>query len=105
MITRRRTLAEDVLEISTGVAGSRCRNGFGRPLSDDLSPCLASFGAEIDDPIGRFDDIKIVLDNEQRISRRAQFKEHFQKLGDVMKMQAGRWLVQYIQGAAGCFSA
>ncbi len=34
----------------------------------DLTACGPAFGAQVDNPAGRFDDIQIVLDDDQRIS-------------------------------------
>src|SRR6266498_4301818 len=103
MINRQRSLAENVLEVLAGVTCSTRSDGIGRTLSDNLATGLASFRAEINNPIGRFDDIQIVLDNEQRVSRGAQFEQDFQKFCDVMKMQTCCRLVQYIKSATGSF--
>jgi len=36
---------------------------FGRALRDDAAAAFAAFRAEIDDPVGLFDDVEIVLDD------------------------------------------
>ena len=46
-----------------------------------------------------------MLNDEQSIAGRAQFEQHFQQLGHVIEMQAGRRFVQNIEGPAGRFAA
>ena len=43
---------------------------FGRTLRDDTATSFAAFWAEVDDPVGLFDDVEIVLDDEDRIAER-----------------------------------
>src|SRR6476469_10967661 len=41
-------------------------------LRDDLSAAMAAFGAEIDHPVGRLDDIEVVFDDDDRVAVVAQ---------------------------------
>jgi len=52
-----------------------CGDEFGRALGHDLPAALAAFGAEIDDVVGGFDDVELVLDDDERVARVAQFEE------------------------------
>lgn len=41
------------------------RHSFGSAIGDELAACQTAFGAKIDDPIGGFHQIKIVLDHDE----------------------------------------
>ena len=41
---------------------------FGRALGDELAAVFAGFGAEVEDPVGGFDDVEVVLDDEQGVA-------------------------------------
>ena len=69
------------------------RDLFRPPFRDDLTSCGAAFRAEIDDPIGCFDDIQVVLDDHQRIARVHELVEDCEELLDVFKMKPrGRFI-------------
>src|SRR5690606_34405947 len=55
---------------------------------------------QIENPIGGLDDLEIVLDHDDRIALIDEFVEHFEQLGDVVKVQAGRWLIQDVERLA-----
>ena len=55
-------------EIVSRVAFSSSHELFGRTGKDEFSSCVSPFGAEVDDVIGRFDDIEIVLNDHERMS-------------------------------------
>ncbi len=46
-------------------------------------------GPEVQDPVRCFDDIQVVLDDQQRVAGCAQLEQHLEQLGHVMKMQTG----------------
>src|SRR5579864_9143369 len=77
------------------------RNLLGRALRDDAAAFVAAFGAEIDDPVGLFDDVEMVLDDQHGIAERYEAVQHVEQLFDVVKVQPGGWLVENIQRAAG----
>src|SRR5436189_3836607 len=68
-------------QILSGITLGLARHVFRRSLRDNAPARLAAFRTEINDPIRRFDDIEIVLDDEQRVARGAEFEQHFQQLG------------------------
>ena len=43
------------------------RHGFRRAGSNQATPFLAGFGAEVEDPIGVFDDIEVVFDDQKGV--------------------------------------
>src|SRR3989344_6965184 len=76
------------------------RNLFGRAFGDDSAAPLPSFGAEVDDPVGGFDDVEVVLDDDDGIAAVDELLEHGEELLDVLEVEAGRRLVEEIQGFA-----
>ena len=61
----------------------------------------AAFRAEIENPVGAFNHLEIVLDDDERIAGVAQLHEHFEQLVDIGKMQAGGRLIEDVNGAPG----
>src|SRR5580692_826904 len=84
---------------SIGLFGTR--DEFGRPLSYDAAAAFATFGAEIDDPVSLFDDVEMVLDDEDGIAERDQALEDVEEFANDVKMQAGGGLVEDVESAAG----
>ena len=66
------------------------------------STTVTALGAEIDDPVGRLDDIEIVLDHHHGITFVTQSLQHEQQLRDVVKMQARGWFIEDVERPAGC---
>ena len=87
---------QNLFEELAGVGGFHFRDLLRRALRDDGAALVAAFRPEVDDVIGHFNDIEIVLDDENRVALVAKRLEDFQKLFDVGYMEAGRRLVQYI---------
>src|SRR6516162_10510771 len=73
------------------------RNGFGRTLGDNTPAALAPFGTEVNEPIGGFDYVEIVFDDQQGVAGGAELEEHFEQFGDVVKMEAGGRFVQDVK--------
>jgi hypothetical protein len=51
-----------------------------RPRGHDLAAAVAAFGAEVDDPVGGFDDFEIVLDDHHGVAGVDQLVQHLQEL-------------------------
>ena len=66
----------------------------GVPVATTSPPAVAGFRAEIDHPVGAFDDFEIVLDDEQRIPLLDQPVEDAHEQRHVVEMQPGRRLVE-----------
>jgi hypothetical protein len=77
------------------------RDVLRRALGHDAAAAVAAFGAHVDDPIGRLDDLEVVLDDDDRVAGRDQLLQQFEQLGDVVEVEAGGRLVQNVEGAAG----
>ena len=74
---------------------------FGRADGDDMAAPFARLGAHVDDPIGRLNDVQIVLDDHHRVAQLDQPIEHVQQLGQVVEVQAGGRLVEQVERLAG----
>ena len=75
-------------QVLSGQAGGIPGDLLRRPGGDDGSAAAASLGAEVDEMIGAFDDVQIVLDDDQGISGVTKLVEHFQQEFDIGPMQA-----------------
>ena len=65
-----------------------------RSHGDHFAALIASFRAEIDDPIRALDHFQIVLDHNERVTGIDQSLENLQQPRDVIEMQTGRRLVE-----------
>ena len=74
---------------------------FRRTCYEDLAAAMASFGAKVDDPVGRPDDVEIMLDHNDGIAVVGQAVEHRKQHFDILKVQAGGGFVENVQRAAG----
>ena len=63
----------------------------------------AAFGAEVDHPIGGFDDVHVVLDDEDAAAVVDQGTERGEEFIDVLEMQSGGRLVEDEERARFCF--
>ena len=76
------------------MTGLACGDGLRRALGDDLSAFVAGFGSQVNDPIGAFDDVEIVFDDEHRMTGIDETLKSFQQNPDVVKVQAGGRFVE-----------
>ncbi|MPN00669.1 hypothetical protein SDC9_147865 [bioreactor metagenome] len=67
----------------------------------DLSPAEPTFGTHIDHPVGGLDDVEVVLDDHHGVTAVDQPAEHVEESADVLEMQAGGRLVEYVDRIAG----
>ena len=84
------------------VGSPDARELFRGPLPHELAPFGSAFGSQVDDPVGAFDHIQIVLDHNDRIARVNQLLKNTHQFADIIKMQAGRGFVEDVKGAARC---
>src|SRR2546421_2590798 len=73
---------------------------FGRALGDDAAAAFAAFGAEIDDPVGLFDDVEVVFDDENGVAEVNEALQDIEQFSYVIEVQAGCWLVENVERAA-----
>ena len=81
------------------------RNLFRRSLCHDASSVVAGIRSQVYDPIRRPYHIQVVLDDDDRMPRIDQPLEDFEQNPDIIKVQAGRRLVEEEQRRAGILPA
>ncbi len=74
---------------------------LGRALGDDPPAPEAARRPQLDQPVGRLDHVEVVLDDEDRVARVDEPMEDLEELLDIGEMEAGRRLVEDVQGPAG----
>ena len=72
-----------------------------RARHHDSATARATFGTEIDHPVGRFDDVQIVLDHEHRIVLIDEPIQHGKQPPDVVAVQSGRRFIENVERVAG----
>src|SRR5262245_54673732 len=72
-------------------------DGFRSPLRNDPAAAGAPLGPEVDDVVGGFDDVQIVLDDDDGVALLDELVEDVKQLVRVCKMQSGRWLVENVE--------
>ena len=82
---------------NVGVLGHVFRSALG----DDLAARTAGFGTQVDDPVGRFDDVEIVFDHDDGVAQIDQPIEHVEQLANIIKMQSSCRLIENVNGLAG----
>ena len=69
-------------------------------MATTLPAGLAAIGAEVDHPVGRGDDIEVVLDDHHGIAHVNQAIEDGQQAVDVGEMKTRRRLIQDVEASA-----
>src|ERR1700704_3462390 len=93
--------AENAGEGLTGVGLFGAGDELGRALGDDAAAAFAAFGAEVDDPIGLFDDVEGVLEDEHGVAEIDEALEDVEEFSNVVEVQAGGGFVEDVERAAG----
>ena len=91
---------EDAGEGLAGVGLFGAGDEFGRALGDDAAAAFAAFGAEVDDPVGLFDDVEVVLDDEHGVAEIDEALENVEEFSNIVEMEAGGGLVKDVERAA-----
>lgn len=85
---------QHVAEKLARIAGlARC-DEFGRAGGDKLAAALTRVGTKIDDPVGRLDDIQIVLDDDDAMTGIHDALEHLEQHANIVEVQTRRRLVE-----------
>ena len=74
-------------EVARGVAAAGGDKRFGGAGKDEVSTTSTAFGTEIDDVVGRFYDIKIMFNHNQRVAALDQGVEGREKAVDVVEVK------------------
>src|SRR5690349_6332319 len=72
-----------------------------RTLCHQAPAIFATFGTEIDDPVGVADYIKVVLDDDDRVAEIGQPVEYVEQLLHIFEVHACGWLVKQIESPSG----
>ena len=67
---------------------------FGGALGDELAAVFSGFGAEVEDPVGGFDDLVVVLDDEQGVAGIDEVLEDGEQAFDVVEVEACGGLIE-----------
>jgi len=70
-------------------------NFLRRSLRNHVSAAVSALGPQINDPVRIRHDVKIVLNDDDRIAGIDQPVQHADELLDVRHMQANRWFVEH----------
>src|SRR5215204_4546779 len=91
--------AEDGAEGLAGVGLADARDLFGGAAGDDAAAADAALGAEVYDVVGGLDHVEVVLDDDDRVAEGGEALEHVEQLVHVGEVEAGRRLVEDVDGA------
>jgi len=83
------------------MAAWRCGNSLRGAFCDDAAAAGTAFGTQIDDPVGRLDNIQVVLDNDHAVAMFRKTMQHAQKQTNILEVQAGCRFVQNVEGTTG----
>ena len=74
---------------------------FRRPRHQDTATTGAPLRPQIDDPVCGFDDVQIVLDDDDGVAAIPQLVQYLEQLLDVVEVQPCGGLVQDVEGLPG----
>ena len=80
-------------EIFPGWGVGTTGEGFGGAFGDHLAAVFAALGAHINHPVGGFDDVEIMLNDNHRVAAVHEFAENGEQALDVGGVEAGGGLV------------
>ncbi len=69
-------------------------------MCDNPPAPLPTFGAQVDDVVGRLDDVQVVLDDDDGVPLVDELVEHVEELVGIFEMEAGRRLIQNVERPA-----
>ena len=94
-------LFQEAGRVAFALEHHKLRCAFGH----DVSALATALGAEVDDVVGAFDDVGVVLNDEHRVAALYQCAETFEELADVVEVEAGGRLVEDEEGGLAAFQA
>jgi hypothetical protein len=59
---------------------------LGSSLRNDAAAALTAFRAEVNDPIGLFDDVEVVLDDQDGVAEFDETLENIEQFTDIIEM-------------------
>ena len=88
------SFAQERSEIGCGGTGAASGNGFGWARGDEFSAFRSCFWAEIEDPVGIFDNIEMVLDDKKGGTLVDEAVEQSDEEGDIIKVKTGGGFIE-----------
>jgi hypothetical protein len=82
-----------------GGGGGGSGDLLGRAFGDDTATGGASLGANLQNPVGGFEHVEIMLDDDDAVPPVDELLEHAEKAFHIVAMQPGRRLVQKQQSS------
>ena len=70
---------------------------FRRAFGDDVSAFVATFGAEVDDPVGTFDDVHVMFDDHNGVACINEAVENVNEFFDVCEVEACGGFVKNVE--------
>ena len=70
-------------------------------MRDYSTATVAAVGSEVDDVVGNFDDVEIMLDDDDGVALLDETVENGDEFGNVVGVKSCRRLVEDIDGFAG----
>ena len=83
-----------------GVASFDGREMLGCARPQHLPSPGAALWSKVDEPVGRTNNIEIVLDDDHRVALVNQAIEHKQQLAHIFEVKAGRRFVEHVDASA-----
>ena len=87
-------------QIAARVGFRTRRDLLRRTYRDDLAAAASAFRPQVDDVVRRLDDVQVVLDHQNRVTRVHQPVQAVEELRDVRQMQPGRRFVEDVEHLA-----
>ena len=73
---------------------------FGGALAENHSAAGAAFWSHVDDIVGHFYYVEVMFDDEDGVAFIYEFVEHVHKHFDILEVESGSRLVEYIEGVS-----
>ena len=87
-------------EIFAGVGLRISRYLLGGSRGHNFTSGIAALGSQINHPVRRLNHVQVVFDDQHGSTAFEQFPKRREQLLNVVKMQAGGWLIKDVQDAA-----
>src|SRR5579859_660859 len=92
--------AEDAGESLASIGFFGAGDEFGRALGDDAAAAFAALRAEVDDPVGLFDDVEVMLDDQDGVAEGDEALKDVEEFANVVKVQSGGGFIEDVKCAA-----
>src|ERR1700679_633357 len=91
---------EEGAQEAAGVGARVGGDLFGGAGGDDFAAAFTALGAEVDEPVGGFDDVEVVFDDDDGVALVAEAMEDVEQLRYVEEVKACCGLVENVECSA-----